>query len=123
MARKYDAHLDIFHVLDIGQHCPNPQYYMQAMNIFIDQAKEKMLQRYDKGLSEVSHSFNCWEGIPYIEILKHARWSEADLVIMAQYSSSEIIAKPMVGSTSIQVALSPGCPALIVNYRARNCMK
>jgi len=123
MAQKYNAHLDIFHVLDIGQHLPNPSYYMQDMNVFIDQAKEKMANRYSRALSEVSHSFHCWEGIPYIEILKQARWSEADLVIMAQYSSSEVIAKPMVGSTSIQVALSPGCPALIVNYRARNCMK
>jgi nucleotide-binding universal stress UspA family protein len=123
MARKYDAHIDIFHVLDIGQNVPNPQYYMQDMNIFIDQAKEKMMKRYTKALDGISHSFHCWEGIPYIEILKQARWSEADLVIMAQYSSSEVIAKPMVGSTSIQVALSPGSPALIVNYRARNCMK
>lgn len=123
MAKKFDAHIDIFHVLDIGQHCPNPKYYMQDMNVFIDRAKEKMTKRYAKALGEISHSFNCWEGIPYIEILKQARWSEADLVIMAQYSSSEAIAKPMVGSTTIQVALSPGCPSLIVNYRARNCMK
>lgn len=123
MAKKYDAHLDIFHVLDIGQNVPNPKYYMQDMNNFIDKAKERMERRYSKALGEISHSFQCWEGLPYIEILKQARWSEADLVIMAQYSSSEAIAKPMVGSTSIQVALSPGCPALIVNYRARNCMK
>lgn len=122
MARKYEAHLDIFHVLDVGQVPPNPQYYMQDMNIFIDQAKQKMIQRYTRPLEGISHSFQCWEGIPYTEILKQARWSEADLVIMAQYSSSELVAKPMVGSTSIQVALSPGCPALIVNYRARNCM-
>lgn len=123
MANIYDAHLDIFHVLDIGQHCPNPKYYMQDMDIFIDKAKDRMARRYTKALGDVSHSYQCWEGIPYIEILKQARWSEADLVILAQYSSSEAIAKPMVGSTTMQVALSPGCPVLIVNYRARNCMK
>jgi len=122
MARKYDAHLDIFHVLDIGQSSPNPKYYMQDMYVFIDKAKEKMERKYAKALSDISHSFECWEGLPYAEILKQARWSDADLVIMAQYSSSQEQAKPSVGSTVIQVALSPGCPALIVNYRARVCM-
>jgi hypothetical protein len=41
---------------------------------------------------------------------------------MAQYSSSQEPSKPFIGSTVIQVALSPGCPSLIVNYRARVCM-
>lgn len=122
MARAYGAHLDIFHVLDIGQHCPNPKYYMQDMDVFIDKAKEKMKRKYSKALEGISHSFETWEGTPYTEILKRARWEDADLVIMAQYSSSADVAKPFVGSTVIQVALSPGCPALIVNYRARVCM-
>lgn len=122
MARTYDAHLDIFHVLDVGQNCPNPQYYMQDMNIFVDQAKEKMKQRYARALEGIDHSFECWEGVPFTEILKKARWTESDMVVMAQYSSSVEPAKPFVGSTVIQVALSPGCPALIVNYRARVCM-
>ncbi|QJB56977.1 universal stress protein [Pseudodesulfovibrio sp. zrk46] len=122
VARQYDAHLDIFHVLDIGQQCPNPKYYMQDMDIFVDSAKEKMKSKYTRAMDGISHSFECWEGVPFVEILKHARWQEADLVIMAQYSTSQELAKPFVGSTVIQVALSPGCPALIVNYRARNCM-
>jgi len=122
MARQYNAHLTIFHVLNIGQNCPNPEYYMQDMNIFIDKAKDKMERRYAKALQDINHTYECWEGVPYTEILKQARWSEADLVIMAQYSSSQESSKPFVGSTVIQVALSPGCPALIVNYRARVCM-
>nr|MBI9080596.1 universal stress protein [Pseudodesulfovibrio sp.] len=122
VAREYKAHLTIFHVLNIGQSCPNPEYYMQDMNVFIDKAKNKMERKYAKALQDIDHSFECWEGIPYTEILKQARWSEADLLIMAQYSSSQESTKPFVGSTVIQVALSPGCPVLIVNYRARVCM-
>lgn len=121
LARQLGAHLDIMHVLDIGQNCPNPEYYMQDMDVFINKAKAKMEQRYARALDGISHSFDCWEGVPYVEILKKARWSNADLVVMAQYSSSEEPSRPMVGSTVIQVALSPGCPALIVNYRARTC--
>ena len=122
LARANNAHLDIFHVLDVGQTTPNSKYYMQEMNVFIDKATERMKRRYAKPLTGISHTFHCWEGIPYVEILKQARWEEADVVVMAQYSSSEEPAKPSVGSTSIQVALSPGCPVIFVNYRARNCM-
>ncbi|MBG0791097.1 MAG: universal stress protein [Desulfovibrionaceae bacterium] len=122
LARTNKAHLDVFHVLDVGQTTPNPQYYMQKMDIFIDKALRRMQERYGKAIADVSHDFHCWEGIPYVEILKQARWKDSDVVVMAQYSSSEQLAKPSVGSTPIQVALSPGCPALIVNYRPRNCM-
>lgn len=122
LARTNDAHLDIFHVLDVGQTRPTPKYYMQKMEIFIDKAKERMKKRYAKALDGISHTYHCWEGIPYTEILKQARWDESDIIIMAQYSSSEEPAQPSIGSTTIQVALSPGCPAIIVNYRARVCM-
>lgn len=122
LARLTGAHLDIFHVLDIGHSCPDPKYYMQAMDVFIDEAKAKMTRKYAKPFEDVSHSFDCWEGIPYSEILKKARWSQADIVVMAQYSSSQEPAMASIGSTVIQVALSPGAPALIVNYRARVCM-
>ncbi len=121
LARQLGAHIDLFHVLDIGQNCPNPKYYMKDMNVFVDKAKARMQERYARPLEGISHTFDCWEGVPYVEILKKARWSDADLVVMAQYSSSQEPAKPFVGSTVIQVALSPGCPALIVNYRARVC--
>lgn len=122
VAKTYDAHLDIFHVLDVGQSYPNPEYYMQDMDVFIDKAKERMKRNYSKALKDVSHSFECWEGTPYVEILKRTRWTDADLLIMAQYSSSCDSAKPSIGSTVIQAALSPGSPVLIVNYRARVCM-
>jgi len=122
LARTTGAHLDLFHVLDVGQCTPNPKYYMQSMDVFIDKAIERMKKNYSKALEGISHSFHCWEGIPYTEIIKQARWEAADLVVLAQYSSSEETAKPSVGSTSIQVALSPGCPTIIVNYRARVCM-
>jgi len=122
MAAAFNAHLDIFHVLDVGQTKPNPEYYMQSMDVFIDKALNRMRCRYAKALDGISHEFHCWEGLPYVEILKHARQENADMIIMAQYSSSEDHAKPSVGSTTIQVALSPGCPAVLVNYRVRTCI-
>lgn len=122
LAKTYDSHLNIFHVLDVGQSYPNPEYYMQDMNIFVDKAKERMERNYAGALKNISHSYDCWEGTPYVEILKQSRWSKADLLVMAQYSSSGDSASKSVGSTVIQAALSPGSPVLIVNYRARVCM-
>ena len=122
LAKAAEAHIDVFHVLDTGRNCPDPKYYMQPMDDFIDQALERMKRRYAGALKGVSHAFECWEGTPYIEILKRARWSGADLVIMAQYSSSERPSASFIGSTVIQVALSPGCPVMIVNYRPRVCL-
>jgi nucleotide-binding universal stress UspA family protein len=122
MAASFGAHLDIIHVLDVGQASPNPAYYMQSMEVFINKAMARMRNRYAAALDGISHEFHCWEGVPYVEILKQARWQEADVIIMAQYSTSEGQAKPSVGSTTIQVALSPGCPAVLVNYRARTCI-
>lgn len=122
LAKVYNAHLDIFHVLDVGKSYPNPKYYMQDMSVFIDKAKQRMERNYAKALKDVSHSFECWEGTPYVEILKQARWTDADLLVMAQYSSSCDNEAQSIGSTVIQVALSPGNPVLIVNYRPRVCM-
>lgn len=121
MTRAFEAELELFHVLDVGEHCPNPKYYMQDMDVFIEEAKTRMQRRFSGMLDDIDHRFDAWEGVPYTEILKKARWSDADLLVLGQYSEGHDFSRPFVGSTVIQVALSPGCPTLIVNYRARTC--
>ena len=122
MARALETDLELFHVLDVGEHCPNPKYYMQDMNVFIDEAKSRMERRFSRMVEGIDSGYDAWEGIPYTEILKKARWSDADLLVLGQYSEGHELTRPFVGSTVIQVALSPGCPTLIVNYRPRTCV-
>ncbi|WP_243547236.1 universal stress protein [Pseudodesulfovibrio tunisiensis] len=121
LARAENAHLSLFHVLDVGLSYPNPKYYLQDMHSFIQSAKDRMESRYSGLLKGIDHSLECWEGIPYTEVIKYARWQNADLIVMAQHSGTRESQKALIGSTVIQVALSPGCPVLIVNYRALSC--
>ncbi|WP_147820378.1 universal stress protein [Salidesulfovibrio onnuriiensis] len=119
--KAFGAKLSIFHVLDIGLAYPNPKLYQQDMENYIQAAKIKMERKYGHILKGVDHEFEAWEGVPYSEVLKFARWKEADLLVMARHSSIKDSHQALIGSTVVQVALSPGCPTLIINYRAKAC--
>lgn len=121
MAKKFGATLKIFHVLDTGLAYPNPKLYQQDMESFIETAKAKMQRKYEHILRDVEHEYESWEGVPYSEILKYTRWQEADLLVLARHSSIKDSHQALIGSTVVQVALSPSCPTLIVNYRAKSC--
>lgn len=122
IARAHGAKLDIFHVLDVGLSYPNPKYYQQDMNYFISKAKERMHKRYGELLDGIDYELQCWEGIPYTELLKYARWNDSDLIVMARHSSIKDSHQALIGSTVVQVALSPSCPTMVVNYRAKSCI-
>lgn len=121
LARTFNAKLNVFHVLDIGLSYPNPKLYQQDMETFVEAAKIKMKRKYEHILKDVDHEFESWEGVPYSEVLKFARWKEADLLVLARHSTIKDSHQALIGSTVVQVALSPGCPTLIVNYRAKAC--
>ncbi|KAB1442066.1 universal stress protein [Pseudodesulfovibrio senegalensis] len=121
MARSFGATLSIFHVLDTGLAYPSPKYYVQDMQVFIDEAIARMKRKYAHILNGVEHKYEAWEGVPYCEILKYARWREADMLVLARHSSAKDSHQALIGSTVVQVALSPSSPTLIVNYRAKPC--
>lgn len=121
LAAECGAKLDIFHVLDVGLCYPNPEYYQQDMEVFVAKAKKKMEQKYAQFLNGLEYEFQAWEGAPFVEVLKFARWNKSDLLVMAHHSSIKDSHRALIGSTVIQVALSPGCPAIIVNYHPKVC--
>ena len=61
------------------------------------------------------HSFESWEGTPYVEVLKFARWRNADLIIMAHHSKEIDPEKALLGSNVVRVALSATCPTISIN--------
>ncbi len=123
LAKDFGAKLSIFHVLDIGLAYPNPRLFQQDMETFIEAAKIKMKRKYEHILKDVEHEYEAWEGVPYSEILKFARWRESDLLVLARHSSIKDSHQALIGSTVVQVALSPSCPTFIVNYRAKSCIE
>ncbi len=122
LARNFGATLRIFHVLDTGLAYPSPKFYAQDMQVFIDEAVGRMQRKYSHILHGVEHEYEAWEGVPYCEIIKYARWREADMLVLARHSSAKDSHQALIGSTVVQVALSPSCPTLIVNYRAKACV-
>lgn len=122
LARNTGAKLTIFSVLDIGLSYPNPKYYQRDMEDFVQDTRTRMQRKYEKELEGIDHEFEAWEGVPYTEILKAARWKNADMIIMARHSSIKESHKVIIGSTVGQVALSPSCPTVVINYRAKACL-
>lgn len=122
IAQETGGKLILFSVLDIGMSYPNPRFYQRDMEDFVQDTITRMEQKYSKLVHHVDHEFLAWEGVPYTEILKAARWNEADMIVMARHSSIKESHQVLIGSTVAQVALSPSCPTTVINYRAKACM-
>jgi len=116
MTRRYQAKLHLFHVVPVI-HDENVLMIDQAnIENSIDDAKERMKNKYGSELEGVvEYSFESWEGRPYVEILKFARWKNADLIIMAHHSKEIDPEKALLGSNAVRVSLSAACPTISIN--------
>jgi nucleotide-binding universal stress UspA family protein/CheY-like chemotaxis protein len=116
ITRQYQAKLHIFHVVPVI-HDENVLMIDQAnIENSIDDAKERMRNKYGPELEGVvEYSFESWEGRPYVEILKFARWKNADLIIMAHHSKEIDPEKALLGSNAVRVSLSAACPTISIN--------
>jgi nucleotide-binding universal stress UspA family protein len=61
------------------------------------------------------YSFDVWEGVPYVEVVKYAREKHADLIVMAHHTSRTSEADNRLGSNIEQVIVRAGCPVISVN--------
>jgi CheY-like chemotaxis protein/nucleotide-binding universal stress UspA family protein len=116
MACQYHAKLHIFHVVPVI-HDENVLIIDQSdIETSIHNAQKKMSDKYGSKLEgAVEYSFESWEGRPYVEILKFARWRNADLIIMAHHSKEIDPEKALLGSNVVRVALSAACPTISIN--------
>ena len=116
MTRYYQARLYIFHVIPVA-HDEDTLILDQAdIEESIKDATERMKKKYGPELEGVAeHSFESWEGTPYVEVLKFARWRNADLIIMAHHSKEIDPEKALLGSNVVRVALSATCPTISIN--------
>jgi nucleotide-binding universal stress UspA family protein/CheY-like chemotaxis protein len=116
ITRQYQAKLHIFHVVPII-HDEKVLILDQAkIEKRIHDAQEKMKNKYGSELEGVvEYSFESWEGRPYVEILKFARWRNADLIIMSHHSKEIDPEKALLGSNVVRVALSAACPTISIN--------
>lgn len=116
MTCYYKARLHIFHVIPVTHDEDTPVLNQSVIEENITDAMKRMKQKYGQKLEGVvEHSFESWEGMPYVEILKFARWRNADLIIMAHHSTETDPEKAFLGSNVVRVALSATCPTISIN--------
>jgi len=114
LARQYKAALHVFNVLDVAHGHDTPSQEVIEEGIAL--AKGRMEKEFGprlEGIREVS--FECWEGVPSMEILKYARMKHADLILMAHHSKEKDPEEAYLGSTVAQVALNANCPTISIN--------
>lgn len=129
MGQRYDARITIFHVLGV----PTRGYSQVVLDFktgekveiddeYVLWVEEEIKTYYSRQLETARDvEIKITIGLPHREILREARDSEPDLVIMGGSTEDEgvsVYEKSMVGSTLQLVAKSVRCPILIVNRPA-----
>ena len=129
MAARYNAELCLFHVLGV----PTRGFSQVVLDVktgervdlddeYISWVEEDIKSHYTKQLETAEKvEIKVAVGFPHREILRAARASRPDLVIMGGSTSEEEVSvyqKSMVGSTLQRVAKSARCPILVVNRPA-----
>lgn len=116
MLQMQQAKLHVFHVLPISQDQNSLMIDQAQIENGIQDAKTLMRKKYCLPANEDGDYFcEAWEGTPSVEVLKFARWKNADLIVMAHHSHETDPEKAFLGSTVVRVALSATCPVVSVN--------
>ena len=81
--------------------------------------REALKQIRGKYLAEMEDardcSFDVWEGVPYVEIVKYARENHADLIVMAQHTRKIDREDTSLGVNIEQVIVRAGCPVICID--------
>ena len=129
MAQRYNAHIDVFHVLGI----PTRGYSQVVVDLttgdevtldnnYRDLVKEEIRTYYDHQIGKTENwSIDVAIGMPHREILRIARNTKPDIIVMGgstgatgSYAEKKIV----TGSTFQRVAKAARCPVLVINRPA-----
>jgi nucleotide-binding universal stress UspA family protein len=116
LAKNLGCELHIFHALDISTMHLGRLLTQDEIESQIRESLRRIRGRYIdeiKGIKE--YSFDVWEGLPYIEIVKYAREKHADLIVMAHHTQKTSNEDARLGSNIEQVIVRAGCPVISIN--------
>ncbi len=129
MAKDYDAHIAIFHVLGV----PTRGYSQVVLDVktkekvvlddeYVAWVEEEIKVHYTKQLETAQKTdIKVAIGFPHREILRAARELKPDLIVMGGRTGEDedsVYKKSLVGSTLQRVAKVAPCPVLVVNRPA-----
>jgi len=116
VVNAFDCELHIFHALDISDVHMGKLLTQDEIESKIRESLKRIRGRYVKKLEKgQDYSFDVWEGIPYIEIVKYAREKHADLIVMAHHTRKMDAEDKRLGSNIEQVIMRAGCPVISIN--------
>jgi nucleotide-binding universal stress UspA family protein len=113
LARFYQAHIDLFHMLPIP---PYPKYARNDYDADRESALDKMALFSKPYIAGVSHSFHCWGGaIPYQELCKCVGNCQTDAIVIGSHTK-ETQGKWYAGSTVEKIGLRTTCPVFVLTH-------
>lgn len=129
MARRYNAHIDVFHVIGV----PTRGYSQVVVDLttgeqvalddnYCDLVKEEIRAYYDHQIQAGGdHAIEVAIGEAHREILRIARQSKPDMIIMGGSTGatgSHAARRNITGSTFQRVAKAAHCPVMVINRPA-----
>jgi nucleotide-binding universal stress UspA family protein len=116
LVKKLDCELHIFHALDISSMHMGRVMTQDEIESKIRESLRRIRGRYVKEMGNIKDvSFDVWEGVPYVEIVKYAREKQADLIVMAHHTQKMDAEDTRLGSNIEQVIVRAGCPVISIN--------
>lgn len=117
LAKAQNCEMHIFHALDISTMHLGRLLTQDEIESRIRASLRMIRGRYVGRMKEEipEFSFDVWEGVPYVEIVKYAREKHADLIVMAHHTRRTGEVDDRLGSNVEQVIVRAGCPVISVN--------
>ncbi len=106
----------LFHAVDIDASQTGVRPGQKTIEDKIKAARKRIETEYVSQMNDFdNYEISIWEGIPYVELLKFARETSGDLIVMAHHTRDIDPDEALLGSTVEQVVLRSACPVASVN--------
>ncbi len=116
MADAIGCKLYLFHALDINASQAGVSPGQKSIEDQITIARERIEKEYISRMNGFDNfEISIWEGVPYVELLKFARETSGDLIVMAHHTKNVGQNDALLGTTVEQVVLRSACPVASVN--------
>ncbi len=116
MAESIGCKLYLFHALDIDTSQAGVSPGQKSIEDKIKAARARLEEEYVSQMNDFdNYEISIWEGIPYVELLKFARETSGDLIVMAHHTRDIDPDQALLGTTVEQVVLRSACPVASVN--------
>ncbi len=114
MADHIGCKLHLFHALHIETSQAGATAGQKSIESHIKEAKDKIELFYISQMADFdNYEITVWEGVPHVELLKFARETRADLIVMALHVKALDSKEAVMGSTMEQVVLRSACPVFV----------